>query len=233
MKKNFKSYALIWMIFLVVFNAIVFLVRPIIPGYKIRYDLRFWIAWLFMMVAFIGNLLCAHKAFQVENLEKLFYRVPLITISYTGLVVMLVLGSVLMLIPNCSAWIAAIVCVAIVAFTAVAVVKADWAGEAVSATHEEVKAQTLFIKSLTVDAEGLFARATTPEAKAACNKVYEAIRYSDPMSNDALAGVEGQITLKFNEFSNAVTSGADNIEALANELVILVGDRNMKCKLLK
>ena len=152
MKKNFKSYALIWAIFLVAFNVIVFLVRPIIPGCEIHYDLRFWIAWLFVVAAFVGNLLCANKAFQAENLEKLFYNVPLISVSYRGLIGMLVLGGALMLIPNCPAWIAAIVCVAITAFTAVAVVKADWAGETVSATHEKVKAQTQFIKLLTVDA---------------------------------------------------------------------------------
>ena len=164
MKKNFKSYALIWTIFLVAFNIIVFLVRPIIPGYEIHYDLRFWIAWLFVMAAFVGNLLCANKAFQAENLEKLFYKVPLISVSYRGLIGMLVLGGALMLIPNCPAWIAAIVCVAIAAFTAVAVVKADWAGEAVSATHEKVKAQTQFIKLLTVDAETLLGKAKTPDA---------------------------------------------------------------------
>ena len=96
MKKNFKSYALIWAIFLVAFNAVVFLVRPIIPGYEIRYDARFWIAWLFVVAAFVGNLLCANKAFQAENLEKLFYKVPLISVSYRGLIGMLVLGGALL-----------------------------------------------------------------------------------------------------------------------------------------
>ena len=100
MKKNFKSYALIWAIFLVAFNVIVFLVRPIIPGYEIHYDLRFWIAWLFVMAAFVGNLLCANKAFQAENLEKLFYKVPLISVSYRGLIGMLVLGGALMRVPG-------------------------------------------------------------------------------------------------------------------------------------
>ena len=111
--------------------------------------------------------------------------------------------------------------------------KTKAAAEIVSVTGDKVKVKTAFIRLLTADAESLLAYAKTDEAKAAANKVYEAVRYSDPMSSDALAGVEGQITLKFNEFSNAVTSGADNIEALANELVILVGDRNKKCKLLK
>lgn len=233
MKKAFNTYAIFWAVLFAVFNAVVFLVRPIIPGYIIRYDARFWTAWAFVILSFVGNLACANAAFKAENSQKLFYKLPLITVSYTGLILMLVISAVLMLIPNCPAWIAAIVCLIILAFTVIAVVKASAAGEIVESVDSKVKAQTFFIKSLTVDAESLMARASAPEAKDACKKVFEAVRYSDPMSNDALAGVESQITLKFNEFSNAVTSGADTIGNLADELVVLIGDRNKKCKLLK
>lgn len=232
MKKNFKSYALIWAIFLVAFNVIVFLVRPIIPGHEIHYDLRFWIAWLFVVATFVGNLLCANKAFQAENLEKLFYKVPLIAVSYRGLIGMLVLGGALMLIPNCPAWIAAIVCVAIAAFTAVAVVKADWAGETVSATHEKVKAQTQFIKLLTVDAETLLGKAKTPDAKIATKKVYEALRYSDPMSSEALGEIEAELAEKFRALEAAVTADQGVTEA-AESLLETLAERNRKCKAMK
>lgn len=231
MKKNFKSYALIWAIFLVAFNVIVFLVRPIIPGYEIHYDLRFWIAWLFVMAAFVGNLLCANKAFQAENLEKLFCKVPLISVSYLVLIGMLVLGGALMLI-NCPAWIAAIVCVAIAAFTAVAVVKADWAGETVRATHEKVKSQTQFIKLLTVDAETLLGKAKTPDAKIATKKVYEALRYSDPMSSEALGEIEAELAEKFRALEAAVTSGTDS-EPAAEDFLTTLEKRNRLCKAMK
>lgn len=232
MKKNIKSYALIWAIFLVAFNAVVFLVRPMIPGYEIRYDARFWIAWVFVMAAFVGNLVCANAAFKAENLQKLFYNVPLITISYSGLILMLVLGAVLMLIPNCPAWIAAVVCVAVAAFTAVAVVKADWAGEAVSATHEKVKAQTQFIKLLTVDAETLLGKAKTPDAKIATKKVYEALRYSDPMSSEALGEIEVELAEKFRALEAAVTADQGVTEA-AESLLETLAERNRKCKAMK
>ena len=78
MKKNFKSYAIIWAVLLAVFNIVVFLARPVIPGYVVSYDVRFWIAWVFIIASFAANLLCANKAFKAENLEKLFYKVPLI-----------------------------------------------------------------------------------------------------------------------------------------------------------
>lgn len=233
MKKNFKFYIIIWAILLVLYNLTVFLVRPVMPGYIINYDARFWISWGVIIATFIGQLFCAKVAFDSKNNEKLFLNIPLITQSYTALVVATIAGSALMLIPDCPAWIAAIVCAAVFGFGAISVIKAKAAADIVSDTDDKIKTQTLFIKSLTVDAEGLISRAKSEAVKAECKKVYEAIRYSDPMSSDALTGIESQITLKFNEFSNAVTSGTDNIETLANEVVILVGDRNKKCILLK
>lgn len=234
MKKNFKSYAIIWAVLLALFNVVVFLVRPVIPGYEVSYDIRFWIAWVFIIASFVANLLCASKAFKAENLEKLFYKIPLITVSYTGLIVMLILGGALMLIPNCPVWIAAVACAVVAAFTAISVVKTNWAGDAVDEVHEKVKTQTQFIKLLTVDAESLLDRAKSDAMKTECKKVYEAVRYSDPMSNDALSVIEAKITVKMDELSAAVSADdAAKAKEIADELVILVGDRNRKCKVLK
>lgn len=234
MKRNFKFYALTWAISLVLFNTIVFLIRTIISGYVINYDARFWIAWLFVMVAFAGNLLCANWAFRAENLERLFYKVPLITVSYIGLIVMLVLGGLLMLIPNCPAWIAAVVCVAVAAFTAVAIVKADWAGEAVSVVHEKTKVQTQFIKLLTVDAETLLSKTKNlnDKDKAAAQKVYEALRYSDPMSSESLEEIEIELAEKFKSFETAVNTEMD-VTVAAESLLETLEKRNRLCKLNK
>lgn len=234
MKKNFKFYALIWAIVLAVFNLVVFLVRPVIPGYVINYDARFWIAWAFIIAAFIGNLVCAYFAFKSENLKKMFYNLPLITVSWSALIAMLVVGGALMLIPNCPALIAAIVCIVVLAFNVIAVIKAGWAADAVNNIDEKVKAQTSYIKNLTFDAESILARAKSEPVKAECKKVYEAVRYSDPMSNEALSLIEAKITVKMDELSSVV--GADDAEKakeIADEIVVLVGDRNKKCKVLK
>jgi len=234
MKKNFKFYALIWAILLAVWCAVVFLVRPIIPGYVINYDARFWIAFVFIVAAFIGNLACAYFAFKAENLKKMFLNLPLITVSWSALIAMLVIGSGLMLIPNCPAWIAAIICILILAFNAIAVVKAVWAADTVNKVDEKVKAQTSFIKNLMVDTESILARAKSNAVKAECKKVYEAVRYSDPMSNEALSMIEAKITVKVDELSSAVGADeAEKVKEIAEEIVILVGDRNKKCKELK
>jgi FlaA1/EpsC-like NDP-sugar epimerase len=231
---NFKSYGLIWIIYLLIFNVVVFFVKPIIPGYTISYDSRFWIAWSFIIIAFIINLFCASITFKQENLKKLFYKVSLITISKTGLIVTLILGIILMLIPDCPYWISVIVCFTICGLTLIAVNKANWSSNIVEDIDKKIENNTSFIKSLTSDAEILLTNAKTEEAKNLCKKVYDAIRYSDPMSNNELSSIESQIKTKFDEFLNAVIeNNSPLIESLTYELIILINNRNKKCKISK
>lgn len=232
MKKTFKSYLLVWSIFLALFNVIAF-VSVGWSGFE-KYTPSFWIGYVFITLCMVGQLLCTKKALDSENAQKMFYNVPLITISRTGLILSFVAGSLCMLISPLPYFVGVIVCAIILAVTAIAVIKADVAADIVAETDKKIKTKTFFIKSLTVDAEGLLARAVNDEIKAECKKVYEAVRYSDPMSDEALSSTESQITLKFAELANAVTSNdVDTVKTSAKEVMILLDDRNKKCKLLK
>ena len=73
----------------------------------------------------------------------------------------------------------------------------------------------------------MVSRAKTPEAKTLCKKVYEALRYSDPVSSEALAVIEGKIEAQFSVFSNDVSSNATQV------LLLMISERNKTCKLLK
>lgn len=104
----------------------------------------------------------------------------------------------------------------------------------VSGAGNSVKNKTLFIKMLTVDAGTLVSQSQSAEIKTEINKVYEAVRYSNPMSHDALADVESRITIKFSMLQDAVAQNdAGAVKPLANELLALIKDRNSKCNLLK
>lgn len=232
MKKEYKSYLIIQAILLALFNVIAFVFGALAT--KSVLTASFWVGYIFVTIGFIGQLLCAKKVFASDNLEKLFYNIPLVNLSRIGLVLTFIVSGVCMAVPFVPYWVGAVCCAVILGFTAIAVVKADIAAEIVSETDTKNKIKTFFIKSLTVDAEGLLARAQTPEIKAECKKVYEAVRYSDPMSDEALAATESQITLKFAELTTVVND--NNLEAVkkvANEVIILVDDRNKKCRLMK
>ena len=229
MKKNFKSYAIIWVIGLAIFNLCALLV-PL----ETRFTPNFWSGYGFVTVAFVFQLGVAYFAFKEDKKEKFFLSIPTITISFITLICTIIAGAVAMAVEGIPEWVGSVVGFACVGFGAAAAILSKTAGDLVSSKEEKVKTQTFFIKSLTVDADTLVSQAQVPEIKAQVTKVYEAIRYSDPMSNDALAGAETQITLKFNELQGAVAKNdATKVQTISNELLILIKDRNTKCKLVK
>lgn len=233
MKKSFKFYAVCWVILLAVFNAVCFITPNEVAGMT-KFGGAFWAGYIFVTLAFFGQLACAYVAFKAENNQKLFYNLPLITVSYTGLIVTLVAGALCMALPNLPNWVGILVCLLILAFTAIAIVKASAVATAVSDIDQRVAAKTAFIRSLTVDAEHLMNTAKTAELKDLAKKVYEAVRYSDPMSDAALVEIEEKMKNGFADLENAVeASDAELASSVAGELLSLVDLRNKKCKLLK
>lgn len=232
MKKRFNLYIVVWGVLLALFNVIAF-VSVGWAGQE-KYTPSFWIGYVFITVMFIGQLVCSYMTFKADSAKKLFYNVSLIRTSYIGLIVSFIVGGLCMLISPLPYWVGVIVCAIVLVANVLSVVKSTAAIDEIERIDTKVKAQTFFIKSLTVDADTLMASAKSETVKAECHKVYEAVRYSDPMSNDALASVESQITVKFAELSDAVKEdNAEKVAEIANEVIILIGDRNKKCKLLK
>lgn len=233
MNKRTKYYSAAWLIALVMFNVIAFVV-PSTDSDVSKFTASFWIEYVAITLAFAGQFVCAMIALKEENNQKLFYNISLISVSYTGLVIMLLAGALCMAIPALPYWVGIVVSVLVLGFTVIAVVKASAAIEEVERIDPKVKEQTFFIKALTVDADAVVAAAKTAEIKEQAKKVYDAIRYSDPMSNPALETAESQIADKFNEFASAVKDeDTKKTKSVAEELLLLIRNRNQKCKLLK
>ena len=232
MNKRIGTYGISLAILLVLFNVIAF----VSPGWigAEKYTASFWTGYVVTTLSFAGEFACAWFALKEENVQKLFYNISLLTTSYSGLIAIFVVGVLCMLIPFLPVWVAILACAIVLALNALSVVKVTGAIQEVERIDEAVKVKTFFIKSITVDAQTLMASAKSEAVKAQCKKVYEALRYSDPMSSSALADDESRISALFGVFSDAVT--ADDAEAAAQkagELLIRIEARNRKCKLLK
>ncbi len=228
--KNFKLYSVIWIILVVVFNVLVFAT----PDTYNKFSDGFWIGYTLVMIAAVGQLVCAYIGLGSDNLNKVFYNLPLVKISFVGIVVSVVAGSIFMIIPTDIPWFAGIVSFIILAFIAIAMIKAKATGDIVSDIDDKIKAQTFFIKAITVDTESLMAFACTPEAKALVEKIHSELRYSDPMSHEGLREIESQIDYEFRSFEFAVKSNNVNLmNSKSKELLYLINNRNSKCKLLK
>lgn len=191
MNKNFKYYVAIWAILFVMFNAIVFIVTDNTIGLSSTGS-SFWVAYVCISCSFVAQLICAKTAFSGDS-KKLFYGIPLIQVSNSGLIVMTVVGTAIMAINSIPSWIGAVICILISGFDAIAIVKAKAVSDIVSSRDEDIRNKTAFIREMTAEAEMLYKNASTPEEKRELKKLYEAFRYSNPISIHNDSEIECQI----------------------------------------
>ena len=199
-----------------------------------RYTTDFYITIAIIVLAYIFSIIATSVGMKKEeNNEGTFYGIPF---AYGGVVTLILIGiwCNVAIITYMPISITAIVSLVIFAVAVAKLFMRRVAKETIQATGAKVKEQTQFIKLTTIDAQNVMNMAKRDAVKAECKKVYEALRYSDPMSNSALAAEESQITMKINELSTAVTADdAVHAKTVADELIVVINARNNKCKTLK
>ena len=198
-----------------------------------RYDLTFLIG---LLIAFVGTAIATIfvLTLKVETKEKMFLTVSQFRTAYIVTILSAILSGIYLSVAAVPDFIIYIAAILVYALAVVSIIKAKMAVSIVAGIDEKIKVQSFFIKSLTVDAEHLMSTSKTAELKALAKKVYEAILYSDPMSNAVLVEVEEKIQNGFSDFENAVEAQDFELaSSTADELLSLIDIRNKKCKLLK
>lgn len=231
MKKYFKNYLVIWIIFFAFFNLTAFIIPS--PEETVKYTGSFWVGYIVVAVSLIGQLLCTYRMLSKSTTkEKHFLNMPVFTLSLSGLLISCIICAACMIISPLPYWIGAVAGAAVLALFAMMIVSVSTAAEAVEEVENKVKTDTSFMKALVTEAKTMMDGVSAPEVKGACSKVYEALLYSDPVSCDALADDEAEIKGKLIELKKAVNSGEDIAEK-TDMLVKLIAARNEKCSLSK
>ena len=222
MKKNKgMAYAVLAIAF-VLFNIIAFAV----PTAKTA---TFWIAYVFTAVAFASQIVIWKFAFKgADTLKSKFLGIPLISVGITYLIVQIIAFVVFMALPLMASWIAIVVCALILGISAICLIGTETGREEINRVEEKVEKKVFYIKSLQVDIEMLVSSEIDADTKTALTKLADKIRFSDPMSNEALAELEAEITAKVNELKLA-----ENKAEIIKVLDSLITERNKKVKLLK
>ena len=233
MKNMRKYYIIIWSVVFVLFHAISLLAVQMTIGFPVKY-ISFWIGYGFLTFELILHLIVSIFYFKDENKDKAFLRLPVVYIGFTTLVSCLVINIATMFIPVFQIILAIIINLIVLGFYVVSVVKAVAVTEYVSNVDEQIKASTQFIRLSTVNSKALMDSLTDSQLKKEAEKVYEAFRYSDPVSSDQLAGIENAIKEAYMSFDTAIRSGnEDLIKSTEANLLALIGQRNEYAKIYK
>lgn len=230
MKNEKKYYIVAWLIAVVIFHAIMFLLPAEVLS---REENRFWIVYGSIFASFIGQAICSLIYANKKNKKERFLYLPVIIIGYIALLVMLLLALQAVTLAFLPDWFTVIVAVLVLGYYALAVIRTMAAADMILEVEKKVERKTEFIKMLTVKA-GALVQSAPAELQLQVKKVYEALRYSDPMSSGKLSAIELDMEKQFEEFAAAVReNNKEQAESKASVLCGFIKERNELCKQFK
>lgn len=220
-----RNIALIGVIYLLLFglyNLFVFLV------FSERTSV-FWISYSFMTIAFVAQIASMLLSFYKSDMETTFMGIPLVSLSIYYLLAELFCSLVFMFFQGAGVKPALLLqCILLVLFAIIAII-AIMSRDAIQDLNDVVKENVSMMKSFHVDIEMLMHRNSDAELKASLKRLADTVKYSDPMTNAAVAGVEQRITLKLSETRDYYDSGMlEEAKKACSELELLFVERNKK-----
>ena len=223
MKKSSTIGTLISVLGLGVYNLCVFLLVT-------HHTNGFWISYICTSIAFMAQLV-VFLIVDKSNANTQFLRLPLFYIVGGYFALQLVVGIMFMLIPT-SATFPLVVQVIILAAFLTVTMTVTIAKEQILKTEENINNASFNLRTLTINAEQLYLAEVNGRKKAELKKLYEAIRYSDPVSiSDATRNLDDQIDTAFRNLSLIIDSCSESeLEKEMKPILDLLTKRNLLCK---
>ena len=250
MKKYFKWFLISSILFIVLFNIICFILPNsyIIPkevdylifaktGYFLglsgtyyKYGGSFWVGYISIMFSLIGNILITYYVFNKSKTKNdMFYGLSTLRNNFICLGICFIVSIIVMFVPNVSIWVGTIVSISVLAYCILSTVISLGATNYYSDQDNKLKESVSFIENLKAKSQTLYENCESKEKKEICKKVYEMIKYSDPISNENLNNINEKISQKYSDFENSINSNKD-YATLAKELTDLINERNNLCR---
>ena len=206
----------------VLFNVISFT----IPTKKTS---AFWIAYAFTILAFALQIIIWSIPFKKGNNSKnTFLNIPFVVIGIKYLVAQNICCLIFMFLPFLANWSAVLICSIILGISAICLIGTQIGKEEIIRVEDKTEKKASYIKELLVNVEILESSEKDADTKASLTRLAEKIRYSDPISSNALADIENKISEKIN-----ILKSSSSKSALINELENLLDERNKKAKFFK
>lgn len=226
-KKSWIMTAVIYAIIFAVFNLLVFVIANEKNGV-------FWMSYAFMCIAFIVQIASMLLALRSLETETVFMGIPLASLSLYYFFAAIFVGAVFMFFQNAPFKLALVLQILILAIYVVIAIMALMSRNVVQDVNDNLKENVEAIKTLVVDVDVFIPQVNDPSLKKSLKKLSETIKYSDPMSNAAVADIEEQIMQTVNVLRINIENSR-NAEAIqtCKDIEVLFMQRNSLLKATK
>ena len=228
MSKNKLRFYVVLAILFVVLSVIAF----VLPFQKTA---TFWLSYAFAVIAIAVQIYAYPKAFDGPTVKSKFYGFPLARVSTIYLIAQLVLSLIFMVVSKwVPAWIPVVLFALLLGAAAIGFIAAEGVRDEVERQDVAHKANVTTMRALQSKAVFVASQCEDAETKKALDAFAEALRFSDPVSSDALTDIEENLTGLVEELGNAVLDkDFEAARTLCAKASTLLADRNRMCKLNK
>lgn len=213
----------------IVYNLAVF----VVPFQK---GIVFWLSWIFTLLAFAVVCMSIYIAFiKNPDAKSRFYGFPIARIGLIYGLVQFIVSIVFMalgfIIPW---WIAVLIYAAGLAATVIGLVSAEAVLEEINNQDTKLKKDVSLMRGLQSKVNPMASQCDDKEAAVLVQKFADELRYSDPVSGEALAEIEAELSAAVDELQAAIVEGKDDeVKLLCRKASVTLTERNRLCKLNK
>lgn len=225
MKKNTIRGAIGLGVLLVLYILVAFLI-------PFAHTTVFWWSFVFTLIAFAVVAVSVYIAFvRKSDAKSRFYGFPIAKIGAIYGVIQLVLGFVFMALGAwIPVWVAVLICAIALGVAVIGLISAEAVVDEIDAQDEKLKKNVAFMRDLQSKVNQMASSCDLPEVK----RLSQEIRYSDPVSDEALTEIERELSATVDELQSAIVDGDnETIPALCKKASATLAERNRLCKLNK
>ena len=212
-------------ILLILYILIVFL----IPFVKTTV---FWVSFVFTLIAFGVVAVSLYIAFvKNPDAKSRFYGFPIAKIGVIYGAAQLLVGLLFMALGKWApVWLAVLVYAIALGAAVIGLISADAVREEIQRQDNKLKKDVSFMRNLQSKVNQMATQCAAPELR----QFAEDIRYSDPVSSDALTDIEQELAAAVEELQAAVVDGdSESVAQLCRKASATLAERNRLCKLNK
>lgn len=225
MKKDTIRALIVAAIILAVYSLIAF----VIP---FEHSAAFWISYAFTLVSFGIAAISIYISFVIKpDARSRFYRFPIARIGVVYSIIQLVVSLIVMILAAIIPWWIPTLLYAIGFGAAVlGLVAAEAVVDQIQTMDTKLKKDVAMMRALQSKMIQLAEQSDDPQIR----ELADEFRYSDPVSNEAVARAEADLVAAINELQAAYVQGdKEGMAIMCKKTSAILSERNRLCKLTK
>ena len=196
----------------------------------------FWVSFVFTLIAFGVVGASFYIAFiKHPDAKSRFYGFPIAKIGAIYGLVQLIASLVFMALAiYAPVWLAVLVYALLLGAAIIGLISAEAVAEQIHVQDSKLKKDVALMRSLQSKLNQMAAQCDNLDAAAEVKRFAEDMRYSDPVSSEALSEIEADLSAAVDELQAAIVDGDSNAaKQLCRKASALLAERNRLCKLNK